>query len=122
MGIFKRFRRMVWWTAPPLIERDQTLDGWIHEALLDDALARPPAGAWDRLRQVIVERQLKDYGMWVLDEPQRDPPESPPMLMSGHDFDRARRIHGSRFVESNYPRKVVIWTGVLPMFAAIVNW
>jgi hypothetical protein len=122
MGIFNRFRRIVWWTPQPVIELDHALDGWIHEALLDDALARPPAGAWERLRQVIVERQLKDYGMWVLDEPQRDPPESPPMLMNGNDFERALRIHGSQFIESNYPGKVVIWTGVLPMFAAIVNW
>ncbi len=106
----------------PDFDLDYTIDGWIQDALLDDALARPPGGAWERLRQAIVERQMKNYGMWVLDEPQRDPPESPPMLLEGHDFERAMRIYGDHLTIGNDLRRDVIWSSLLPIFSVMVNW
>lgn len=85
---------------PPLLEPDQTLDIWIREALLDDAAAQPSPDAWERLRRAISDRRLKSYGMWVLDEPWRDPPESLPTTLSFRQFQRARRLlyHDHRMV------------------------
>ena len=94
----------------------------IQDALLDDALAYPSAGAWERLRQVIIERQMKNYGMWVLDEPQHDPPEAPPMLLNGHDFERALRIYGNYLTNGSDLRRNVIWSGLSPTFSVLVNW
>jgi len=74
------------------LEPDQTLDSWIREALLDEATAQPSPDAWDRLCRAISNRRLKHYGMWVLDEPWRDPPEMLPTTLNYHQFQRARRL------------------------------
>jgi hypothetical protein len=120
MGIYKLIH---WLLQRPDIEPDYSFDSWIQEALFDDALACPPPGAWERLRQAIIERQFKHYGMWVLDEPLRDPPEAPPMLLNGHDFERAQRIYGGYLIAAGHDlRRDVIWGGLMPTFSVMVNW
>ncbi len=111
----------------PGTETDYLLDQRIRAALLEEARVRPPAGAWERLRQAVVERKCKrrQYGMWVLDEPQRDPPESPPMLLSGRQYERALRIYDVQWRVSgmNMPvYKDAMWGGVMPTFSALINW
>lgn len=121
MDIYRLFYRVTWLFHDPDFELDY-VDDLIQDALLDDALACPSAGAWERLRQVIIQRQIKNYGMWVLDEPQRDPPEAPPMLLSCHDFARAQRLYGNCFPIGSDLRRDVIWGGLLPTFSVMVNW
>lgn len=112
---------------PPMIEPDRVLDDRIRQALLEEVVVRPSSGAWERLRQAIIERKCKNYGMWVLDEPQRDPPESPPMLLNGSQYERARRIYdvqggigGVRELPLYY--KNTVWGSMLPPFSALLNW
>jgi len=76
----------------PIFEPDLVLDAWIREALFEDAVAQPSPDAWQRLRRAISDRRLKSYGMWVLDEPWRDPPESLPTTLNGRQFQHARRL------------------------------
>ena len=87
----------------PVLEPDQTLDNWIREALLEEAAAQPLPDAWLRLRRAISDRRLKSYGMWVLDEPWRDPPESLPTALSRQQFQRALRL------QNHENRSVPIW-------------
>jgi hypothetical protein len=126
MGMFNPGRILQRFLAQPAVtEPDDVLDNWIRDALVEDALAHPSAGAWERLRQAIVERQHK-YGMWVLDEPLRDPPESLPMMLDNHQYERAARIYSARLGLSNRREimlyKSTIWGGTMPTFAAVLNW
>jgi hypothetical protein len=102
MGIFEIPRTLMhrFLRRPPILEPDLTLDTWIREALLDDVTAQPSPDAWERLCRAISDRRLKSYGMWVLDEPWRDPPESLPTALNGRQFQRARRLldHDNRTV------------------------
>ncbi|GEM_PF-6179884 len=50
------------------------LDGWLEDALREEALAQVPNTTWERLRQMLEGRRRRRYGMWVLDEPLHDPP------------------------------------------------
>ncbi len=108
------FRGLCW---PAL---DVEIDGWIREALLDDALAKPPTGAWERLRHAIIERKLKHHGMWVLDEPHRDPPEALPMMLDHEEFERAQRLYGYSAWQDR--RRYELWSGLVPGLEALVNW
>jgi hypothetical protein len=101
---------------------DRALDSWIRDALREEALAHPPAAAWDRLRMAVADRHLKNYGMWVLDEPQRDPPESLPMAMTYHQFERAQRIYLHSRQRAIRPIKGTVWGGMMPILATFVNW
>ena len=101
---------------------DRLLDSWIRDALHEEALARPPAAAWDRLRKAVADRHLKNYGMWVLDEPPRDPPESPPMAMTYRQFERAQRIYFHSRQRALFPVKETVWGGMMPILATFVNW
>jgi hypothetical protein len=76
----------------PGLESDLALDTWIREALLDEATAQPSSDSWERLCTAIADRRLKSYGMWVLDEPWRDPPESLPTALSYRQFQRALHL------------------------------
>jgi hypothetical protein len=86
-----------------VLEPDRTLDNWIREALLEEATAQPLPDAWARLCRAISDRRLKSYGMWVLDEPWRDPPESLPTALSRQQFQRALRL------QNHDNRPVPIW-------------
>jgi hypothetical protein len=108
------------------VEPDYVLDHLIRDALVEDTLLRPSAGAWERLRQVIIERQHKNHGMWVLDEPLRDPPESPPLQLNSHQYKRAMQIYnGQTGFDSR--REIMmyrntIWGGTMPTLSALLNW
>ena len=65
------------------------LDGWIEDALREEALAKPSDVTWERLRQVLEGRRQRRYGMWVLDEPLHDPPHS--LGMGKAAFSHAQR-------------------------------
>ena len=126
MGTFKlgeRLRRCL--GQPRSAEPDYVIDNWIREALVEEALLRPSSAAWERLRLVIVERKCKNYGMWVLDEPQRDPPDVLPMLLNGHQYERALRIYDIRGrvsgLESLPVYKDAIWGGIIPTFSVLLN-
>jgi hypothetical protein len=126
MGTFNPGRILQRFLAQPSVtEPNDVLDHWIREALVEDALAHPSPGAWERLRQAIIERQHK-YGMWVLDEPLRDPPESPPMMLDDHQYERAMRIYSEQLGLGNRREimlcKCTIWSGTMPSFSAVVNW
>ena len=63
--------------------------------------------------------------MWVLDEPQRDPPESPPMLLSGRQYERALRLYDVQGRVSGMTLPVykdAMWGGMMPTFSALINW
>jgi hypothetical protein len=110
---------------PSIRQPDYVLDNWIREALVEEARARPPAGAWDRLRLAVAECKHRNYGMWVLDEPPRDPPESPPMLLNGSQFERALRIYGGRargYERRDLPlNKEALWGGLIPTLSTLLN-
>ncbi|MBN2305361.1 MAG: hypothetical protein JXQ72_12825 [Anaerolineae bacterium] len=98
---------------------DSDLDRWIRDALLEDAVAQPPTGAWERLRQAITDSQR--YGMWILDEPLRDPPESTPAMLSRYQFHRALRLYDDARHNSRREVREVVWNNVMPMFFTLVH-
>ena len=122
MGISRviaAFKSFFW--SPP-IDQDYTLDVRIRDALLEDALAQPSPGAWERLCKAIVERRFRVYGMWVLDEPLRDPPDFLPTVLNGEQYRRALRSYAvSRDSHSRQIREAM-WSTMLPTFSALVNW
>ena len=74
MGISNVFRRLTRVLGRDVALPETWLDGWIEDALREEALAQPPATTWERLRQMLEGRRRRRYGMWVLDEPLHDPP------------------------------------------------
>jgi hypothetical protein len=111
----------------PEFEPDYPLDNLIRDALFEDTLARPSAGAWERLRrQVIIEQQYRRSGMWLLNEPLRDPPEAPPLQLDNHDYKRALRIYSDQTAMTSRREimmyKTTLWGGMMPSFSALVNW
>ena len=128
MGTFKAgnfLRRFL--VRPPEFEPDYPLDNVIRDALFEDSLARPSAGAWERLRrQVMIERQYRRYGMWLLDEPLRDPPEAPPLQLNYRDYKRALRIYSDQTARTAHPEiimyKSTLWSGMIPSLSALLNW
>lgn len=114
-----RWFRKLWRTPVDLDNR--VLDGWIHDALIDEATAVPPAGAWDRLRDTIRDRRpIKRYGMWVLDEPLRDPPGSSLSMLYHNDSQRLDRNPHFNFPHYNF--RGVLWSSLPPSFVAVANW
>lgn len=121
MDISKLFR---WSTRSrqPLVENDSLLDLQIREALVDYVLAQPPAGAWERLVKTIADRGLiRGYGMWVLDEPLRDPPEAPPMWLDRGEHRRAERLYHDCCGNMLYRTRDIVLSGWFPTFSMIVN-
>lgn len=115
MGISKRAK------AP---EPDRVVDNRIREALYDDSPATVPPGAWDRLRKAIMDRRVvRSRGMWLLDEPFRDPPETLPTTLDERQLKRAMRLYcGVRHEDYfGYQIKEMVWTHLLPTFSAVVN-
>jgi hypothetical protein len=121
MDMHKWFRWLVGSRAP-LVDRDALLDFKIHEALVDYALVQPPAGAWDRLVKTITERGLiKGYGMWVLDEPLRDPPDVQPTWLNGHQYRRAERLYNDRHGNAVYRARDAVISNLFPTFPMLFN-
>jgi hypothetical protein len=127
MGMFKPgkcLRRFL--IRSPEFEPDPALDNLIRDALFEDSLARPSAGAWERLRrQVMIEQQYRRSGMWLLNEPLRDPPEAPPLQLDNHDYKRALRIYSDHTAAVTNRREIMmykttLWGGMMP--SALLNW
>lgn len=121
MGTFSWFRRLAARVLRLPSADDRFLDGVIREALLTDAFASAPVSAWDRLRSSIVERRMvRGYGMWILDEPQREPPAETPSALSGRDLDRAQRVYENiRVGVPDY--RHALWNNVNPNFLMLVH-
>jgi hypothetical protein len=119
MDIFNFTRKLVILFRQHPVEPDYELDARIRDALLEDVDVPIPTGAWDRLRKVIIERKpIRSRGMWVLDEPFRDPPESPPTLLTQRQFEYAHRIYNEkRYGGSNR----VVWDSLRLTFSVIVS-
>lgn len=102
-------------------EFDFVLDRWIREALLEEALAQPSPGAWERLRMALDPRRTNRYGMWVLDEPLRDPPESLPTALTGAQFQRAQRLYIDSRPNLGWQCKDSVFTHSLSTFSILLN-
>src|SRR5690554_3631192 len=78
MAIFKWLQRLLWACRTNVLTPDPVLDNLIREALVEQALhSAIPVTTWDRVRRSLLERRLAHRsGMWVLDEPLREPPEA----------------------------------------------
>ncbi len=128
MGMLKSgniLRRFV--IRSPEFEPDYPLDNVIRDALFEDSLARSSAGAWERLRrQVMIEQQYRRKGMWLLNEPLRDPPEAPPLQLNHHDYKLALRIYTDRTTVSSRREimmyKNTMWGGTMPSLSALLSW
>jgi hypothetical protein len=128
MGTLKthKFLRL-FLSRSPEFEPDYPLDNLIRDALFEDSSAHPSAGAWERLRrQVMIERQYRRYGMWLLDEPLRDPPEATPLQLNSHDYKRAMRIYSDQNPMTSRRKfmiyKSTLWDGMIPSLSALLNW
>lgn len=98
-------------------QSDALLDWYIADALSDEAQSAVPPGAWDRLRKAINERNLiRGYGMWLLDETFREPPDSPPATLSGAELERALRIFRNRQAARHHLRSPSVWGSWSPTF------
>ncbi len=106
----------------PMNQTDYVLDSVIREVLLDDVLVEPPAGAWDRLCQTIVERNMKSHGMWVLDEPLHEPRDMSPVQINGAQINRALRLQLISRSDSGWHMRDSAWGNLMPNFAAYMNW
>lgn len=121
MDMFKWLCRLVW-PCQTQLEDDPLLDQQIREALADYAQAQPSAGALDRLVKTITERGLiRGYGMWVLDEPLRDPPEVSPVWLNGHQYQRAERLYRNRESRTLYRARDAVLSSLFTTFPMFVN-
>jgi hypothetical protein len=120
MGILKRIRYLIA-SARQVTAPDHVLDGWIRDALLEEAVAQPPVGAWERLCKAVAERRVggRSYGMWVLDEPVRDPPAAPPMALSRYQFKRAQRLYDDRRHNPGQEVRETLWSNVMPTYIVV---
>lgn len=120
MGIFS-WMRMLWpFVGPAEPTADLALDALIREALRDDLPGGPSIGAWDRLRNTIMERgRMHRRGMWLLDEPFRDPPE--PARLSARQLARAESIHEARTEDLRRQGRELVWSQLMPPFAVLLN-
>lgn len=106
-------------SSPP----DRVTDNWIREALMDEAMVVPPAGAWDRLRKAILEcKPVRSHGMWVLDEPLRDPPEFLPKSLTEPEFARVQWLYDDYRGNLRGGLREVAWNSFLPAFVIVLNW
>jgi hypothetical protein len=125
MGIFRLFSRL-WMLCRPLpskADSEYMVDQWLREAFLEYKTIEAPTGTWERLRKGILERQMvHGHGMWVLDEPMHDPPETLPAGLSGQEYLRALRMYDSRRERFNYIAQSIMWGNLTPGFSALVNW
>ena len=108
----------------PENDYDTIMDQWIRETLREDSQAVPvPVGAWERLRQAISDRKLiKARGMWVLDEPFREPPDAIPATLSGARLRQAQRLYDDRWGINAYRQREPICISLAPGFAVLFNW
>ncbi|WP_162909955.1 hypothetical protein [Aggregatilinea lenta] len=120
MGTFSWIRMLLSWAHPATSTSDRTLDMLIRDALRGDGLADPPAGAWDRLRTTIIERgRMHHGGMWLLDEPFRDPPEE--TRLSSRQLATVKTLHEARMEVLRRQERELVWSHLMPPFAMLLN-
>ena len=121
MGISRRFQQMLRFLVQPVApDTDQELDALIQAALRDDPAGGPSLGAWDRLRISIVERgRMHRRGMWVLDEPFRDPPA--PALLSALQLANANSFRNARTEDLRRQGRELGWSQLMPPVARLLN-
>lgn len=114
MAIFKWVQRLSWvWRTnmPP----DPVLDGLIREALMEQALHSAIPVTWDCVRRSLLERQLAHRsGMWVLDEPLREPPEAAWRTAAPSLWEARRESQRARMRE-------LAWTALMPPYMVLLN-
>ena len=121
MGISRRFQQMLRFLVQPVApDTDQELDALIQAALRDDPAGGPSLGAWERLRISIVERgRMHRRGMWLLEEPFRDPPE--PALLSALQLANANSFRNARTEDLRRQGRELVWSQLMPPFAMLLN-
>lgn len=118
-SVWQVLRRLV---CPASPAQDCMLDDWIHEALLEDACAQPPQGTWDRLRMILERRRASREGMWVLEEPMRDPPDMLPTMLN-HHYMRAHQLYLERRYNMSFHLKTHTFTNLFfPTFSALIHY
>jgi hypothetical protein len=118
-NIWRALRRLFLPSSPA---QEHMLDGWIQEALWEDAVAQPPQGTWDRLRMILERRRGHREGMWVLEEPLRDPPDTLPMLLSLEQSLRAHRLYIEGRNNLGFNLKSNAFNNLFPTFSALINY
>jgi hypothetical protein len=104
------------------LAEDALLDDLIREALLDEALAMPPAGAWERLRNTVSEGAARRQGMWVVQEVRGN---SAQRTVQDRQAARVeRQLSMLRQGRADHWRQAceVLWGNVFPTYVALVNW
>lgn len=118
-NMWRALRRLFWPSNPA---QEQMLDGWIQEALWEDAAAQPPQGTWDRLRMILERRRSRRQGMWVLEEPLRDPPDTLPMMLTLEQYMRAHRLYIEGRHNLRFQLKANAFHNLFPTFSALINY
>ncbi len=122
MGMYEVLKALRCLLRPRIqVDAERALDDCIRDALLEDAFALPPVGAWDRLLKVITDGRLR-RGMWVLDETLHDPPENARLALSVSQHRRAERLYQLSLADQNRQVREAVWDTLLPTFASLVNW
>ena len=118
--VMRKLRQLLFWQND---EFDFTLDEWIYEAFIEEALAQPSPGAWERLRMALAPRRTTTNrsGMWVLNEPLRDPPESQPMVLTYSEFERAQRLYVDSRPNRSMNVRDTVFSHSISTFAILLN-
>ncbi len=123
MGISSLLLRMGRALCPQrCLAEDALLDNLIYEALLDEALSVPPAGAWERLRSTISEGAARRQGMWVVQEVRSNAAQRVAQERQAARVER--QLSMLRQGRSDHWRQAceVLWGNVFPTYVALVNW
>ncbi len=122
MGIFRWLMQQAGCLGYPAAEiDDRALDYLIHEALVEEETAEPPAESWERLYLAARNRQMvRRHGMWVLDELLRDPPVRSRAVIYHNDSQRV--AYGEHFSRTIHEIRGSLWISLPTSFVAISNW
>ena len=126
MDISKSISKIVAFLALPGSACDQGLDALIQDALTADVAGPLPNGAWERLRSAIGEprpiRSQRGGGMWILNEPFRDPPESFPTALTQAQMRQVRRLVRGAAPNTHFVIRQTVWNDNLTqLLSAMVN-
>ncbi len=116
MAIFKWLQRLLWACRTNVLTPDPVLDNLIREALVEQALhSAIPVTTWDRVRRSLLERRLAHRsGMWVLDEPLREPPEAAWRPAAPSLWEVRRESQRTRMRE-------LAWAALMPPYTVLLN-
>lgn len=122
MDISKFTRALAGWFRQPSVELDTLLDDWIAQTLREDMIGHHPSSTWECLRKAITDRKVvKSYGMWVLDQPFRDPPETTPVILTSRQLKQAQRIYDMARGRRGLQSREMIWSSLMPSLGVLFN-